>query len=130
MLEFDWMLWLRWSCRAVLQEDVVMSYVAIIIRDKINCGVGFTREKLKEIRRGWSTLHLVGQWSSSPDSALSSVNRRRIKGCTEWPIGAHKNSLKTNLTETQIESQNFQLKHVLEHKGLGLYIYLLSSTFF
>ncbi|VYS58013.1 unnamed protein product [Arabidopsis thaliana] len=65
---------------------------------------------------GFNTLDLVGQWSSSPDSANANLNRGGRKGCIEWPRGAHKNSLKTKVIEAQIESQKVQLKHVLEHK--------------
>ncbi|CAH2036353.1 unnamed protein product [Thlaspi arvense] len=62
-------------------------------------------------------MDLVGQWSSSPDSANHShVNRGGMKGCIEWPRGAQKNSLKAKLIEARIESQKVQLKHVLKQK--------------
>ncbi|CAH8261172.1 unnamed protein product [Arabidopsis lyrata] len=77
--------------------------------------VGMVSPETGSNKGGFSTLDLVGQWSSSPDSANANVNRG-LKGCIEWPRGAHKNSLKTKLIEAQIESQKVQLKHVLEHK--------------
>ncbi|VVB00626.1 unnamed protein product [Arabis nemorensis] len=62
-------------------------------------------------------MDLVGQWSSSPDSANHPhVNRGGMKGCIEWPRGAQKNSLKAKLIEARIESQKVQLKHVLKQK--------------
>uniref|UniRef100_A0A1J3FJM4 Uncharacterized protein n=1 Tax=Noccaea caerulescens TaxID=107243 RepID=A0A1J3FJM4_NOCCA len=62
-------------------------------------------------------MDLVGQWSSSPDSANHShVNRGGMKGCIEWPRGAQKHSLKAKLIEARIESQKVQLKHVLKQK--------------
>ncbi|KAG7582678.1 hypothetical protein ISN44_As08g022460 [Arabidopsis suecica] len=78
--------------------------------------VGMVSPETGSNKGGFSTLDLVGQWSSSPDSANANVNRGGMKGCIEWPRGAHKNSLKTKLIEAQIESQKVQLKHVLEHK--------------
>ncbi|KFK35916.1 hypothetical protein AALP_AA4G053200 [Arabis alpina] len=62
-------------------------------------------------------MDLVGQWSSSPDSANHPhVNRGGMKGCIEWPRGAQKHSLKAKLIEARIESQKVQLKHVLKQK--------------
>ncbi|VVA99007.1 unnamed protein product [Arabis nemorensis] len=78
--------------------------------------VGMVSPERDASKGGFSTLDLVGQWSTSPDSANANVNRGGMKGCIEWPRGAHKNSLKTKLIEAQIESQKVQLKHVLEHK--------------
>ncbi|KFK39377.1 hypothetical protein AALP_AA3G236800 [Arabis alpina] len=78
--------------------------------------VGMVSPERDASKGGFSTLDLVGQWSSSPDSTNANVNRGGRKGCIEWPRGAHKNSLKTKLIEAQIDSQKVQLKHVLEHK--------------
>lgn len=62
-------------------------------------------------------MDLVGQWSSSPESASHPhVNRGGMKGCIEWPRGAQKHSLKAKLIEARIESQKVQLKHVLKQK--------------
>ncbi|KAL1197743.1 hypothetical protein V5N11_012396 [Cardamine amara subsp. amara] len=78
--------------------------------------VGMVSPERGSSKGKFSTLDLVGRWSSSPDSANSNVNRGGRKGCIEWPRGAHKNTMKTKLIEAQIESQKVQLKHVLEHK--------------
>ncbi|EOA30026.1 hypothetical protein CARUB_v10013128mg [Capsella rubella] len=77
--------------------------------------VGIVSPETCSGKGGFSTLDLVGQWSSPPDSANANVNRGK-KGCIEWPRGAYKNNLKTKLIEAQIESQKVQLKHVLEHQ--------------
>ncbi|XP_021758919.1 uncharacterized protein LOC110723838 isoform X1 [Chenopodium quinoa] len=47
---------------------------------------------------------------NSPD-----INRG-MKGCIEWPRGAHKSSLKHKLLEARMESQKVQLRHVLKQK--------------
>ncbi|XP_038971847.1 uncharacterized protein LOC120104580 [Phoenix dactylifera] len=56
----------------------------------------------------------MGHWSS-PDSPNPHLSRR-MKGCIEWPRGAHKHSLKVKLLEARMESQKIQLRHVLQQK--------------
>ncbi|KAL2944589.1 hypothetical protein RDABS01_032936 [Bienertia sinuspersici] len=59
-------------------------------------------------KSGISPSNMVG-WAS-PD-----VNRG-LKGCIEWPRGAHKSSLKHKLLEARMESQKVQLRQVLKQK--------------
>ena len=55
-----------------------------------------------------------GHWSS-PDSVNPHVTRG-MKGCIEWPRGAHKQSLKMKLLEARLESHKVQIRHVLKQK--------------
>ncbi|CAA0813967.1 Unknown protein [Striga hermonthica] len=64
---------------------------------------------------GLSPQDFSGQWSS-PDSGNPHINHRTMKGCIEWPRGAHKSSLKTRLLEARLESQKVQLRQVLKQK--------------
>ncbi|XP_057550874.1 uncharacterized protein LOC130828868 isoform X1 [Amaranthus tricolor] len=41
---------------------------------------------------------------------------RGMKGCIEWPRGAHKGSIKHKLLEARMQSQKVQLRHVLKQK--------------
>lgn len=59
-------------------------------------------------KSGISPSGMVG-WTS-PD-----INRG-MKGCIEWPRGAHKSSLKHKLLEARMESQKIQLRQVLKQK--------------
>ena len=52
---------------------------------------------------------------SSPDSVNPHVTRG-MKGCIEWPPGAHKQSLKTKLLEARLENHKVQIRHVLKQK--------------
>ncbi|KAK6149291.1 hypothetical protein DH2020_016816 [Rehmannia glutinosa] len=56
-----------------------------------------------------------GQWSS-PDSGNIPHKTQGMKGCIEWPLSAHKSSLKSRLLEARMESQKVQLRQVLKHK--------------
>ncbi|XP_021839105.1 uncharacterized protein [Spinacia oleracea] len=58
-------------------------------------------------KSGVSPSAIVG-WNS-PDN-------RGMKGCIEWPRGAHKGSLKHKLLEARMESQKIQLRQVLKQK--------------
>ncbi|XP_057540351.1 uncharacterized protein LOC130818260 isoform X1 [Amaranthus tricolor] len=57
---------------------------------------------------GISPTDMVG-WSS-PET------NRGMKGCMEWPRGAHKGSLKHKLLEARMQSQKLQLRQVLKQK--------------
>eukprot|EP01018_Ginkgo_biloba_P010832 Gb_14837 [translate_table: standard] len=56
----------------------------------------------------------LGPWSS-PDAGNPHI-ARGIKGFIEWPRGIQRNSLKARLLEAKMESQKFQLRHVLKQK--------------
>nr|GMC72454.1 eukaryotic translation initiation factor 5B-like isoform X1 [Ipomoea batatas] len=67
-----------------------------------------------ELGSGKGGLSPSEQWSS-PDSGHPHLTRG-MKGCIEWPRNSQKSSLKSKLLEARMESQKFQLRHVLKQK--------------
>ncbi|OVA10545.1 hypothetical protein BVC80_8987g17 [Macleaya cordata] len=63
---------------------------------------------------GFSSPSLVSLQWSSPDSG--NPQTKGMKGCIEWKRANHRNSLKAKLLEARLESQKYQLRHVLKQK--------------
>ncbi|KAM0908913.1 hypothetical protein ACQ4PT_015148 [Festuca glaucescens] len=55
----------------------------------------------------------VGEWS--PESVNPHVVRA-MKGCIEWPQGAQKHNLKSNLMDSRVDSRKLQLRQALRQK--------------